>query len=270
MMGMKRLKIALVSGLGIALLASIGMNFLQSRRLAEFERQRDADLLSLREIRESLRQSELRNAAAAARPRASASDDKAVIAQRDATIDQLNSEISEARSEINQLQGQLSDARDESQQALTSANQRYQKLQADWQSRLDALQQELSATQGAVQDSRQRVAELEKSNAKLRSERSADSAQAIERERMLADLRDLDRRREAYLTSIADRYRDLTSRFRTMSGMLDSNRADNSNAFSGAALDLIQNAIALTDNDLQHLNELNAKAFRLQKKLEKK
>jgi FtsZ-binding cell division protein ZapB len=270
MMRMSRLQIALVLGLGVALLASTGIIVFQSRRLAEFERQREADLQSLREIRETLRQSELRNAAASAKPRTPSSEDQAAIAQRDATIELLNSEISQARSDVSILQKQLSDARDESQETLTSTNQHYQKLQADWQSRLDAVQKELSATQVEVQNSRQRVAELEKANAKLTSESGANSARAVERERVLASLQDLDRRRESYLTSIADRYRDLTNRFRTMSGMLDSNRSSNSNSFSGAALELIQNAISLTDNDLQHLNELNARAFRLQKKLEKK
>jgi hypothetical protein len=53
--------------------------------------------------------------------------------------------------------------------------------------------------------------------------------------------------------------------------MLDSSHGQQgSNAFSGAALDLIQNTISLADNDLQHLNELNAKAFQLEKKLSKK
>jgi len=269
-MRMGRLQIALVSGLGVALLASVGIIFFQSRRLAEFERQQEADLQSLREIRETLRQSELRNAAASAKPRTPASDNRAAMAQRDATIELLDSEISETRSDIKELQGQLSDARDESQKTLTSANQHYQKLQADWQGRLDALQLELGATQTEVQDSRQRVAELEKANAKLRSQGNANSDLAIERERVLASLQDLDRRREAYLTSIADRYRDITSRFRTMSGMLDSSRNSNSASFSGAALDLIQNAISLADDDLHHLSELNARAFQLEKKLEKK
>ena len=52
-----------------------------------------------------------------------------------------------------------------------------------------------------------------------------------------------------------------------MSGMMDSNRGQNSSALSGQAMDQIQNAISLTDNDLQHLNELNAKAFQLEKRL---
>jgi len=269
-MRMGRPQIILVSGLGVALFAAGGVIVFQSRKLAEFQQQREADLQTLRQTREALRQSELRGTAALVKPQSPARDAQAAIAQRDATIDQLNQAISEARSNITQLQSQISGARDEDQKALTGANQRYQKLEADSQSRLDAIQKELSDTQVGLQDSRRRIRELEKTNAKLASETSANALRGTEREQILANLQDLDRRRESYLTSIQDRYRDITTRFRTMTGMLNSPRNDNSTAFSGAALDLIQNAISLTDNDLQHLSELNAQAFRLEKKLQKK
>jgi len=267
---MGRSQIVLVAGLGVALLASAGVIFYQSRRLAEVQRKRDADLQSLRETRVALRQAERRNAEAAAKPQAPANDEKAVIAQRNATIEQLNHEISEAHISISELRGQLSDARNESQAKLASANERCQELQANWQSRFNALQQQFDSAQTALQNSRQRVAGLESANAKLRSESNGRSARADEREQVLANLDDLDRRREAYLSSITDRCRDIINRFRAMSGMLDSNRQQDSSAFSGAALDLIQNAISLTDDDLRHLSDLNARAFRLQKELSKK
>ncbi len=96
------------------------------------------------------------------------------------------------------------------------------------------------------------------------------SARAAELGRVVADLQELDRRRDAYLTSIARRYHDITSQFRAMSGMLDSSRDPNASALSGAALTRIQNAISLADDDLRQLNELNAQARQLEKKLAKK
>jgi chromosome segregation ATPase len=267
---MGRLEIALVSVLGVALLASAGVILFQSRRLAELARQQQASLQSLRETREALRQSERRAAAATAKAPESANENRAAHAQRDAAIQRLHSEISQARTSVTALQEQLSIARNESQQALAHADARSQELQSKWQNRLDALQLQLSSAQAGLQNARQRITALEGANASLRNEKSASSTQAAEQEKVLASLQDLDRRREVCLTSIADRYRDLTNRFRTMSGMLDANRNGNSGAFSGAALDLIQNAITLTDTDLQHLSELNAKAFQLEKKLRKK
>lgn len=269
-MRMGRFRIALVSGLGIALLAAVGIIIHQSRRLAEFERQRNVNLQSLRQTWQALRQSELQSAAVAAKSKASANEDQAAIAQRDATIEQLNTEINQAHTSIAGLRRQLARTREEDQRALAGANERYEKMQANWQSRLDALQRELTAVQADLQDARRRITAVEAANAKLRSENTVHAARTAEREQLLASLQDLDRRREAYLSSIADRYRDVTNRFRTMSGMLDSNRQQSSGGFSGAALDLIQNTISLAEDDLRHLNELNAKAFQLQRELAKK
>jgi hypothetical protein len=83
-------------------------------------------------------------------------------------------------------------------------------------------------------------------------------------------LQDLDSRREAHLTSIMRRYRDITSQFRAMSGTLDSSRDPNSSALSAAALTRIQNATSAADEDLRQLSELNAQARQLEKKLVKK
>jgi chromosome segregation ATPase len=269
-MRIRRLEFALVLVLGAALIASVSVNFYQSRKLAEAHRQRDAALQSLKEVRDALHQADLRLAASHAAPKPP-SDDKAAIARRDATIKQLSAEIGAAQASIKEFQEKLSEAKDNNEKAMANASQRYQKLQADWQNRVDALQTELNSAQADIQSSRQRIAGLEKSNAKLQADSSTRSTRVAEREHILTSLQELDRRRESYLTSIADRYRNITSQFRTMSGMLDSNRGPGStSAFSGAALDLIQNALSQSDDDLQHLGDLNAKAFQLEKKLSRK
>jgi hypothetical protein len=93
---------------------------------------------------------------------------------------------------------------------------------------------------------------------------------AAEIARVVTDLQDLDRRREAYLTSIIRRYRDITSQFRAMGSMLDSGRDPNASTLSDAALTRIQNAVSLADDDLRQFSELNARAHELQKKLVEK
>jgi LysM repeat protein len=72
------------------------------------------------------------------------------------------------------------------------------------------------------------------------------------------------------MTSILRRYRDITSEFRNMSSVLDTSRDPNSNVGSGATLSRIQNAVNLTEDDLQQLNDLNARAQKLEKQLQKK
>jgi chromosome segregation ATPase len=132
------------------------------------------------------------------------------------------------------------------------------------------LQQQLDSAEAELQASRQRITNLEATNTKLRSENSEGAARTAAFGRVVTSLQDLDRRRDAYLTSIIRRYRDITSEFRAMSGMLDSGRDPNSNVFSGATLTRIQNAISLADDDLRQLSELNAQARELEKKLVKK
>ena len=266
-MRLGRLQFALVLTLGVALVASVGIILRQSWRLAALERQQAADLQSLRELQAALRQRELQKAPAEAESPAPPGDYQATLAKRNATIERLNRELSEAQANIKELQAQLSNSSDEHEKALASANERHQKEQEDWQSQLDALKQELDSAQAELQASRQRLAALEADNAKLKSDNSAASARAAEFARVVAQLQDLDSRRDAYLTSIMRRYRDITSQFRAMSGMLGSSRDSNSSPLSDAALTRIQNAVSAADDDLRQLSELNAQARQLEKKL---
>ena len=270
MMRQVRLRIALVLTLGVALVASVGVMLRQYAQLAACRRQRAADLQSFQELRKAPSQHDLPEAPSVAGDRTPVGDNRAALAKRDATIEQLNRELSEAHADAARLQAQLLSSSDEREKALASANERYRKEQEDWQRQLDALKQELDSAAADSQASRQRLADLEAANAKSRSENSEGSARAAELRRVVASLQDVDRRRDVYLTSIIRRYRDITSQFRAMSGMLDSSRGPNSSAFSGAALTRIQNAVSLADDDLRQLNDLNAQARRLEEKLVKK
>jgi chromosome segregation ATPase len=265
-----RLQFALVLTLAVALIAAVGMILRQSWRLAALERQQAADRQSLRQLRETLRQHELQKTPAEAESPAPLGAYQATLAKRNVTIEELNRALDEAQANVKQLQAQLTNASDEREKALASANELHQKEREDWQSQLEALKQQLDSTQADSQASRQRLAALEADDAKLKSNNTAASARLAEFARVIADLQDLDRRRDAYLTSIMRRYRDITSQFRAMSGMLDSSREPKSSAFSDAALTRIQNAVSLADDDLRQLTELNAQARQLETKLAKK
>jgi chromosome segregation ATPase len=256
--------------LGVALVASVGIILRQSWRLAALQRQRAADLQSLREMQAALRQRELQKAPAEAESPTPLGASQAGLAKRNATIEQLNRELSEAQANINELQAQLLNSSDEREKALASANERHQKEQEDWQSQLDALKQELDSAQAELQASRQRLAALEADNAKLQTDNSAASIRAAEVARVVAQLQDLDSRRDAHLTSILRRYRDITSQFRAISGMLGSSRDSNPSPLSDAALTSIQSAVSSAEDDLRQLSELNAQARQLEKKLVKK
>ena len=122
-----RLQFALVLTLGVAFVASVGMILRQSWRLAALERQRAADLQSLRELQEALRQRDLQKAPAEAESPTPLGDYQAAFAERNATIERLNRELSEAQANIMGLQAQLLNSSDEREKALASANERHQK-----------------------------------------------------------------------------------------------------------------------------------------------
>jgi chromosome segregation ATPase len=176
----------------------------------------------------------------------------------------------EAHANLGQLVAQLSSCSDEQKEALASTSERFQKEQRDWQGRLDFLEKELDDSQAESQASRQRVAVFEADIAKLKNTVSEYSTANAEMADVVADLQELDRRRDTYLTSIMRRYRDITIQFRTMSGVLNSSRDANCNALSGAALTNIQNTVSLSDDDLRQLNELNTQARQLENKLARK
>lgn len=263
---MSRLQTAVISGLGVALVASGGVILHQSGKLSQISRQKTSALQSLQQTREALHQSKLRIAALSNRP-VPVNKDKSVIARQKATIQQLTSKLNTARHSIAQVQEDLANAKTRNQKALAASSQHSQKREAELQARLDKLQQQLSSAQARIHSSTQRIADLEKQNTQLQNSDSSQSTRAAKREHILDRLQQLDRRRESYLRSIAERYQNLTSQFRSMSGMMNSNRGQNSSALSGSTLDMIQNAISLSQSDFQHLSNLNAKAFHLQKQL---
>ena len=269
-MWLVRLRIALVVTLGLALVASVVMILRQHAQLAACQRQRAADLQSLRELQKVLRQQDIQRTPPVAEDRTPVGDNRAALAKREVTIEQLSRELSESRDDAARLQAQLLNSSNECGKALASADERYQKGQEDWQRRLDALKQELDAAGAEAQASHQRLADLEAAIAKARSENNESSARAAELRRVVTSLQDVDRRRDAYLTSIIRRYRDITSQFRAMSGMLDSSRGPNSGSLSGEALTRIQNAVSLANDDLRQLNDLNAQVRQLEEKLVKK
>jgi CII-binding regulator of phage lambda lysogenization HflD len=265
-----RLQFPLVLTLGVAFLVSLGINLRQSWRLALLERQQAEDLRSLRQLEAALRQRELPKPLPETEILTPPGDCRAAIAQRNATIELLNRALSEAQANNMGLQAQLVSAGEEREKALASAEESRQKEEADLQSQIDTLKQDVESAQAESQASRQRFAALEAEDAKLKTDSSASAARAAEVGRVVADLQDLDNRRDALLTSMMRRYRDVTSQFRAMSGVLGSSRDSNSSPLSDAALSRIQSAIATADDDLRQLTELNAQGRQLEKKLARK
>jgi len=269
-----RLRIIFEVILGIVLATSLVWILHLSRRLAEYQRRQEADAQSLRLLREALRQTGLHNVTPEVIEPAPTGNDQAGIARREATIERLDHDLAEANATIANLQSQLSAANEQSAQAQASAQEALQKQRADLQAQLDDLQKKLDAALAQSEIARNRVAALEADNAKLTVENASAGTQAADVSRILSNLQDLDRRRDAYLTSILRRYRDITSDFRAMGSMLDTthdgNRDASAGACGGAALSRIQTAVSSAEDDLRQINELNDRTRKLAKQLPKK
>ncbi|HKS95671.1 MAG TPA: hypothetical protein VJV74_05995 [Terriglobia bacterium] len=270
MIRLTRWRVVLELFVVLALVASLGVLLHQSRRLADCRQQQIANAESFRRLKAALEPRTAEKAPAVAGEPLPERDCRAAVATRDVALKSLNLELSEARARTDQLQGQLADSSDQQAKALASEKQRAEKAQADWENRLAAVQQQLDAAQSEAEAARLRVAALEKDNTKLRSSTSEVSTHAAEMERVLASEQELLRRRNAYLTSILRRYRDLTGEFRAMSGILDSSRDANSNALSSQALTRVQNAVSQSEDDLRQLNDLNDQIRQIEAKLTKK
>ena len=265
-----RWRIALVVALSLGLAASLVMTFRQVRQLAELRRQAESDQRALRALREALRQRDLQQIPVDTEDLNPPADQGATLARRRATIEQLQRELDDAHASMAQLQSQVTASRDEREKVLTSVNESHRKEQESWQSQVDGLKQQIDSSEAESRALRQRTANLETENTKLKNATGEGSARAAEVARTITDLQDLDRRRDLYLTSITRRYRDITNQFRAMSGMLDSSHDPNSSSFSGAALLRIQNDMSLAEDELRQLNDVNAQARQLEKKLIKK
>ena len=264
-----RLRTPLELGLGAALVVSVAIILHQHWQLAASRRDLERDQRSIQTLQATLHECQQQAQIPVEAP-PPVTVDGAALAQRNATIHELNRELSQAHIAIRQLQVQLAGSREERDKALQAADERLRKEQADLEGQITAVQQKLDGAEAELQTARQRNIALEASNAKLRDDAGEGSARAAEFQRLTASLEDVNRRRDTYLTSLVRRFRDVTSQLRGMSGMLDASREPSGSACGSEALIRIQNVVSQADDDLRQLNDLNAEARQIEKKLTKK
>lgn len=275
---MVQIRSALVPLLSVAVVAGGAVIVRQSARLAGYERQRAEDARELEQLRASALRQQAHNGVPPAppseihppaSPRPVVRADSSELARRDSVIQQLNQELAEARSDVARLQTQLQSSAQEKQEAFAAAAANLQKREGEWRAQIDSLNQQLDSVRAESQAARERAAGLEADNARMKNESGAGSTRAAELHKAMSALQDLNRRRDAYLSSVIRRYREITDQFRAMTATLESNNGASSAPLSGMALSRIQNAISLTEDDLRRLNELNAQTGQIENRLAK-
>jgi type IV secretory pathway VirB10-like protein len=167
-------------------------------------------------------------------------------------LEALNSDLQSRAETDTQENRRLSVALEQAKKALADAEQTIENSQAELKSNLD------------------RIAQLESANARPKEGAAPGRQSAGQLSQSLSDIEEVFRRREMYLSNILRRYREITEQYRALSGVMDSRRDRESTPVSGAEISRIQNAIALSEEDMKQVGALSAQAQRLEKKLSAK
>jgi hypothetical protein len=176
--------------------------------------------------------------------------------------------VEELRARIQALSNDLAGAREEAvrQEAKASAeNAEAKKLQAQVEELQQGLQSAKQNADAALADARAKAERLGRieSAEKAAIERAARAeASAARNSTQSKELEDLIRRREAIVTSLQRRYRDVTDIYRNFT--LNAQTRDTSTAGMQAGdLSRIQSAIQQAEDDLRQLQTLNARVAQL-------
>ena len=190
-------------------------------------------------------------------------DSNVVRALRD-SLAAANQSAAEWKERVAQVQTQLDLLKDD-QKRLTA-------IESDLATQLASSKRLLDAQETELTRKTEQFAALEAANKKLRAETGAVGQKAAQLMQIAGELQEIYRRRESYLSTLMNRYREVTEQYRAFASVLENRRGPEGTpgtaiSTAGPELARIQNSIAMAEEDLRQLNTLNAQALRIQKKL---
>lgn len=239
-----------------------------SRQTAEVERL-SRENRDLRVLAEGLKNAPVQPLAPGATPAApigrqpdtrAASPDSAVLVER------LKQGVAEANSTIAQLETRLQELRLEAER-LALDNKRLSASETDLNDNLASANRLVSALQSELKAKSDRVIQLEVANRKQHEQTTAESKKLAHLGQLSSEWQELHRRREALLTSILRRYREVTDQYRSLAGVLESRAHAEGPGVPGTDVARIQNSISLAEDDLRQLNTINAQALRIARQI---
>jgi len=180
-------------------------------------------------------------------------------------IQRLKLSLADANASIARLESRADEA-DAQIRNLSLENKRLLGSEADLKENLANANQAVDTLQKELKSSRDRVTQVEIAYQKLRDQSGGDAQKIALLQQLATELQDIHQRREVYLNSILRRYKQITEQYRSMSGVLQTQRTD-APAAGSADLARIQDSIAMAEEDLRQLNSLNAQARLVQKKM---
>jgi chromosome segregation ATPase len=176
-----------------------------------------------------------------------------MIGQLKESLTSANTAAEQLRTRVAELEGELERVKDENRTLDTRQSELAEKLQGA-NSVVEAMQAELKGKND-------RVVPLQMANKQLQEENRTANEKISRVTQSVSQLEEINRRRDAFLTSILRRYRDVTDQYRALAARLE-NPGEGS-APTGSELSRIQSTISMAEDDLRQLNGLNAQADRL-------
>jgi chromosome segregation ATPase len=148
---------------------------------------------------------------------------------------------------------------------ITEENKRLVASEADLTGRLESANRVIETMQEELKSNSGRLVRLETQNRSL-NQRYADAQKKLTRAaELLKELEAVQRRQEALLSGLLQRYREVNDQLRS-SALRRSNTEEQGQA-SGVDLSRIENLVSLAEEDLRQLQSLNARASRIRNEL---
>lgn len=265
---MRRIRVCALAGLALAGCQSRTASE-QTARVAQLEKENA-------ELRDSLARKSPAPLAAKPEPPAKAAETVRIVreaapapahgAEDLAAIQQLRASLNDSRNTIAELQARV-EKLDGQVLNMMAERQRLLAAEAEAGARLAAAGRSIEAMQKEVRQGGERLAQLEQANRKLREDSGAQGQRAAQMAKTLAELEDIERRRQNFSTSLARRYREVMEQYRSLSATIEHRRSSDAAAVGLPDLSRIQQAISLAEEDLRQLAALSAQAQLVQKKL---
>jgi chromosome segregation ATPase len=173
-----------------------------------------------------------------------------------AVIEGLRKSLDEAHVANGELDARIT-ALDAQIVSLQTEGQRAAAIESEALEKLSIARREIEASQKDALAKDARIAQLEVQTRKLRDESGANAKQAAQLTQLAAELQDIFRRRETYISSILSRYKEITEQYHVVA--LDRT----------TDVARIQQALSMAEEDIRQLHSLNARALLIQRKLNK-
>lgn len=179
----------------------------------------------------------------------------------------LQQELSSSESALREAEARLREFAEKFARAAEDAKWSAALLE-EYKEKLAGQTRVLEAVQAELKSRNERLVQLEATNLLLHKQNRQVEDESARQRALLRELEEINRRRENTLIAIMRRYRELADLFRAVA-VQPAGRGE-TEATPGAELSRVQSALAMTEDELRLLTNLNAQAARLQRQLERR